>query len=167
MLQGVRRDSPRSPPPLRAKTGGKGIRTPDFQLAKLALYQLSYAPAGLRSLGCRFVIANSPAHTYWRSMKRPLVAMAIMACVAIAPASEVSPGKQTAQKFEAETRRKILSEYLLFFAIQVQRGSAAALTSRFISTWRIAAWKRCQQVANAWTYTSTRNYRIDNKRVYL
>jgi hypothetical protein len=25
-------------------TGGKGIRTPDFQLAKLALYQLSYAP---------------------------------------------------------------------------------------------------------------------------
>jgi hypothetical protein len=26
--------------------GGKGIRTPDFQLAKLALYQLSYAPAG-------------------------------------------------------------------------------------------------------------------------
>ena|SRR5262249_982877 len=30
----------------RAKTGGKGIRTPDFQLAKLALYQLSYAPTG-------------------------------------------------------------------------------------------------------------------------
>jgi hypothetical protein len=27
-----------------AKNGGKGIRTPDFQLAKLALYQLSYAP---------------------------------------------------------------------------------------------------------------------------
>jgi hypothetical protein len=24
--------------------GGKGIRTPDIQLAKLALYQLSYAP---------------------------------------------------------------------------------------------------------------------------
>jgi hypothetical protein len=31
--------------PLQAKAGGKGIRTPDFQLAKLALYQLSYAPA--------------------------------------------------------------------------------------------------------------------------
>ena len=29
-----------------AKNGGKGIRTPDFQLAKLALYQLSYAPTG-------------------------------------------------------------------------------------------------------------------------
>lgn len=26
------------------KNGGKGIRTPDIQLAKLALYQLSYAP---------------------------------------------------------------------------------------------------------------------------
>jgi hypothetical protein len=26
------------------RNGGKGIRTPDFQLAKLALYQLSYAP---------------------------------------------------------------------------------------------------------------------------
>ena len=25
--------------------GGKGVRTPDIQLAKLALYQLSYAPA--------------------------------------------------------------------------------------------------------------------------
>jgi hypothetical protein len=29
-----------------AKNGGKGIRTPDIQLAKLALYQLSYAPGG-------------------------------------------------------------------------------------------------------------------------
>ncbi len=27
-----------------AERGGKGIRTPDIQLAKLALYQLSYAP---------------------------------------------------------------------------------------------------------------------------
>ena len=27
--------------------GGKGIRTPDIQLAKLALYQLSYAPGKL------------------------------------------------------------------------------------------------------------------------
>ena len=26
------------------KDGGKGTRTPDIQLAKLALYQLSYAP---------------------------------------------------------------------------------------------------------------------------
>jgi hypothetical protein len=32
--------------------GGKGIRTPDFQLAKLALYQLSYAPRG----NCRISI---------------------------------------------------------------------------------------------------------------
>ena len=35
--------------------GGKGIRTPDFQLAKLALYQLSYAPFidfGLRIVYC-------------------------------------------------------------------------------------------------------------------
>jgi hypothetical protein len=29
--------------------GGKEIRTPDFQLAKLALYQLSYTPAWARS----------------------------------------------------------------------------------------------------------------------
>ena len=28
----------------RRQRGGKGIRTPDIQLAKLALYQLSYAP---------------------------------------------------------------------------------------------------------------------------
>ncbi len=32
--------------------GGKGIRTPDIQLAKLALYQLSYAPA-LLNAECR------------------------------------------------------------------------------------------------------------------
>jgi hypothetical protein len=34
-------------PPRLSGFGGKGIRTPDFQLAKLALYQLSYAPAGI------------------------------------------------------------------------------------------------------------------------
>jgi hypothetical protein len=33
-------------PFLESGNGGKGIRTPDFQLAKLALYQLSYAPFG-------------------------------------------------------------------------------------------------------------------------
>jgi hypothetical protein len=42
----------------RAKTGGKGIRTPDFQLAKLALYQLSYAPKELSNFDCRFSIAR-------------------------------------------------------------------------------------------------------------
>jgi hypothetical protein len=31
-------------------SGGKGIRTPDIQLAKLALYQLSYTPVFLRML---------------------------------------------------------------------------------------------------------------------
>ncbi len=35
--------------------GGKGIRTPDFQLAKLALYQLSYAP------GRRKLIVDPPS----------------------------------------------------------------------------------------------------------
>ena len=43
----LRRDSLHSPLTTRAKTGGKGIRTPDFQLAKLALYQLSYAPVSI------------------------------------------------------------------------------------------------------------------------
>jgi hypothetical protein len=42
-------------PPRPAGSGGKGIRTPDFQLAKLALYQLSYAPA-LRIAECRLPI---------------------------------------------------------------------------------------------------------------
>ena len=42
----------------RAKTGGKGIRTPDFQLAKLALYQLSYAPQEFSNFDCRFSIAR-------------------------------------------------------------------------------------------------------------
>jgi hypothetical protein len=38
--------------------GGKGIRTPDFQLAKLALYQLSYAPEKeLRNVDCGLRIA--------------------------------------------------------------------------------------------------------------
>jgi hypothetical protein len=41
--------------------GGKGIRTPDFQLAKLALYQLSYAPRRkLRSVHCEMRICKSP-----------------------------------------------------------------------------------------------------------
>ena len=32
---------------VRSRSGGKGTRTPDIQLAKLALYQLSYAPGYL------------------------------------------------------------------------------------------------------------------------
>src|SRR5207248_1688228 len=46
-------------PPRLPGFGGKGIRTPDFQLAKLALYQLSYAPVlmiakcGLSIGGCK------------------------------------------------------------------------------------------------------------------
>ena len=37
--------------------GGMGIRTPDIQLAKLALYQLSYTPgAGLRHANLKFEI---------------------------------------------------------------------------------------------------------------
>ena len=43
--------------PVSEINGGKGIRTPDFQLAKLALYQLSYAPA-LRIAECRLRIAD-------------------------------------------------------------------------------------------------------------
>jgi hypothetical protein len=35
---------PESNPARAAGGGGKEIRTPDFQLAKLALYQLSYTP---------------------------------------------------------------------------------------------------------------------------
>ena len=35
----------------RKEIGGKGIRTPDIQLAKLALYQLSYAPVFLTRAG--------------------------------------------------------------------------------------------------------------------
>jgi hypothetical protein len=44
------------------KCGGKGIRTPDFQLAKLALYQLSYAPCEFSSLNCGLRIANNGVH---------------------------------------------------------------------------------------------------------
>ncbi len=40
------------------ENGGKGIRTPDFQLAKLALYQLSYAPCEISILVCGSRIAN-------------------------------------------------------------------------------------------------------------
>src|SRR5262249_10782184 len=45
------------------RIGGKGIRTPDFQLAKLALYQLSYAPRKeLRNVVCRSQIAIGAGH---------------------------------------------------------------------------------------------------------
>ena len=57
--------------PLRAETGGKGIRTPDFQLAKLALYQLSYAP-GLRLAECRLPICD------FKQKKMPDVDLAIV-----------------------------------------------------------------------------------------
>jgi hypothetical protein len=38
-------------PIVHQKSGGMGIRTPDIQLAKLALYQLSYTP--IFSMGVR------------------------------------------------------------------------------------------------------------------
>ena len=38
------------------RRGGKGIRTPDIQLAKLALYQLSYAPD--ENSECRLRMVN-------------------------------------------------------------------------------------------------------------
>ena len=37
---------------LRAKTGGKGIRTPGLFIANEALYQLSYTPKSAPSMGC-------------------------------------------------------------------------------------------------------------------
>jgi hypothetical protein len=55
----------------RAKTGGKGIRTPDFQLAKLALYQLSYAPAECSILDCGRRIANIGLPTPGGQQTRP------------------------------------------------------------------------------------------------
>ena len=35
---------------LKLFCGGRGIRTPDIQLAKLALYQLSYTPLKFKTL---------------------------------------------------------------------------------------------------------------------
>jgi hypothetical protein len=56
----------------RAKTGGKGIRTPDFQLAKLALYQLSYAPNPIADFrlpiaDCKFRRSQTAATVSWVS----------------------------------------------------------------------------------------------------
>src|SRR5205814_1195213 len=57
------------------RIGGKGIRTPDFQLAKLALYQLSYAPCEFSILDCESRIANAgstyTAHPRFRQMPKP------------------------------------------------------------------------------------------------
>jgi hypothetical protein len=43
----------------KQKSGGKGTRTPDIQLAKLALYQLSYAPVWDVE-GREFAVGSSP-----------------------------------------------------------------------------------------------------------
>src|SRR5438552_5804891 len=47
-------------PPRLAGFGGKGIRTPDFQLAKLALYQLSYAPETIADSKLQAADCKSP-----------------------------------------------------------------------------------------------------------
>ena len=36
-----------------------GIRTPDIQLAKLALYQLSYTPVGFWPAGCPLLLPEA------------------------------------------------------------------------------------------------------------
>jgi hypothetical protein len=52
---------------LRAKAGGaEGIRTPDLQLAKLPLYQLSYSPTFIYDL--RMVIRKSRCYQRVRSI---------------------------------------------------------------------------------------------------
>jgi hypothetical protein len=51
----------------RAKAGGaEGIRTPDLQLAKLPLYQLSYSPTFIYDL--RMVIRKSRCYQRVRSI---------------------------------------------------------------------------------------------------
>ncbi len=45
----------------KQKSGGKGTRTPDIQLAKLALYQLSYAPVWDVE-GREFAVGSSPGN---------------------------------------------------------------------------------------------------------
>jgi hypothetical protein len=57
---------------LRRENGGKGIRTPDFQLAKLALYQLSYAPNPIADFrlpiaDCKFRRSQTAATVSWVS----------------------------------------------------------------------------------------------------
>ena len=54
--------------------GGKGIRTPDIQLAKLALYQLSYAPGGIPNVECRM------SNGEWRMQEA--IAVAVSLCEA-------------------------------------------------------------------------------------
>ena len=48
-----------------ASLGGKGIRTPDIQLAKLALYQLSYAPGKKRLPGSGFFRGQGTKTELW------------------------------------------------------------------------------------------------------
>jgi hypothetical protein len=47
-------------PTLQLKLGGKGIRTPDLQLAKLPLYQLSYAPLLILDRGFAIFDSKNP-----------------------------------------------------------------------------------------------------------
>jgi hypothetical protein len=46
----------------KQKSGGKGTRTPDIQLAKLALYQLSYAPVEIVD-GEWLIVDGDPSST--------------------------------------------------------------------------------------------------------
>ena len=52
----------------RSKNGGKGIRTPDIQLAKLALYQLSYAPVNPVAQASCYGANGRLARSTWRAI---------------------------------------------------------------------------------------------------
>jgi hypothetical protein len=60
----------------RAKTGGKGIRTPDIQLAKLALYQLSYAP--FENADCRLPIVDCNPKSGFQADFGPALRVAVL-----------------------------------------------------------------------------------------
>ena len=77
-------------PTTRAKTGGKGIRTPDFQLAKLALYQLSYAPQGLPNFDCNEEKTSAGCRSYESGIRPVCVSSNRQICVRVSRMRRVS-----------------------------------------------------------------------------
>ena len=75
--------------------GGNGIRTRDFQLAKLALYQLSYAPVVFRPRDHKAQFASDayiPEHSCLPAFEAEVVRQALNLCLVVLFVAPVKPG---------------------------------------------------------------------------
>src|SRR5439155_24635956 len=99
-------------------------------------------PRRLRSLNCRLVIANARTYTYWALDEGMFNGDGGYCLLGSRARRGGIPRETDGAAVRSRGPSKHSFEIPPVSAIEVQRGSAAALASHFVSAWRISAWRR-------------------------